>query len=378
MKEQDTEKIEVNQRGSEETKVIDTVAENPTGEMPAVGTETPKNKKSIIIAIIAVVVVILIGVGIAVAVGNSKATTQPDTSESTAVVNESEDAQIHVKVNCDGWDKETSTPIILSVYKGDVSGDLASSEEDKDIPDTLFTKELVAGEDTVLDDITESGTYTLAITGSPVLEDGTLFDLPEPQVIEFNGEKGKTLEFDLAKKSADKVTEKDIAAAQKTAAKAGVDTTKITNNANKATEKASSAQGGHIQQGNSGNNNSGNSNAGNNNSGNNGGSNSQPSTPAHQHNWEYHEAEYKDVTTTTYVHHDAVYETRVVSICGACGAENPSTSHMENHALNGESTQVREEPRQVLIQAAYDEPITNTTRQLVRSAYYSCSCGATK
>lgn len=374
MKEQDTEKIEVNQRGSEETKVIDTVAENPTGEMPAVGTETPKNKKPIIIAIIAVVVVILIGVGIAVAVGNSKATTQPDTSESTAVVNESEDAQIHVKVNCDGWDKETSTPIILSVYKGDVSGDLASSEEDKDIPDTLFTKELVAGEDTVLDDITESGTYTLAITGSPVLEDGTLFDLPEPQVIEFNGEKGKTLEFDLAKKSADKVTEKDIAAAQKTAAKAGVDTTKITNNANKATEKASSAQGGYIQQGNSGNNNSGNSNTGNNNnSGNNGSSNSQPSTPAHQHTPVTVPAKYENQTVITgYNHHDAVY--KGIIVCLDCGARDVDNGHLEDHILNGGNGQYRTES--VLVSPAYDEPIYGSKQVLVEEGYTYCSsCG---
>ena len=89
-----------------------------------------------------------------------------------------EDPTIHAKVNCDGWNQDTSTPIVLSIYQGDVKDTLTSTDENVTAPDPMAEKQVVAGEDTEITEITEKGTYTLAIVGSPMLDDGTLFNLP--------------------------------------------------------------------------------------------------------------------------------------------------------------------------------------------------------
>ena len=108
------------------------------------------------------------------------------------------------------------------------------------------------------------------------------------------------------------------------------------------------------------------------------------SAPAHEHNWVavtktvHHDAVYETQYTT--VHHDAVYDYRTV--CVTCGQVSPSFSHLENHALNGQSDQTREQ--RVLVTAAYDEQVAKNV--LVSAAYdetvttgYKCSgCGATK
>lgn len=110
--------------------------------------------------------------------------------------------------------------------------------------------------------------------------------------------------------------------------------------------------------------------------GSNGGGTSKPS---HQHAWVHHDAVYKTV------HHDAVYNnvwhppvTVDVTICNACGAENPGRDHMYQHAINGDKggthvvTKVVKEGynEQVLVSAAWDEQV------LVSNAYEECSCGA--
>ena len=272
-----------------------------------------------------------------------------------------------VKVNCDGWNADTSTPIVVSVYSGDVKDTLTSTDENTVAPDPLFTKDVEAGVETDLDDIKDNGTYTIAVTGSPILDDGTIFDLPEPQVVDFDTAKGASVEITLIAKAADQVTEADIAAAQAAAVASGADAEKVSAKASNATSKAASAQGGPVASGTA---------------------NAAPSTPAHQHNWVpqtttvHHDAVYK--TETSYVHHDAVYETRTVSVCVTCGAENPSLQHSKNHVLNGQSDQVREVEKKVLVKNAYDEPVTKQI--LVSNAYdetvttgYKCStCEATK
>lgn len=111
-------------------------------------------------------------------------------------------------------------------------------------------------------------------------------------------------------------------------------------------------------------------------SGSNGGGASKPS---HQHAWVHHDAVYKTV------HHDAVYNnvwhppvTVDVTICNACGAENPGRDHMYQHAINGDKggthviTKVVKDGynEQVLVSAAWDEKV------LVSNAYDECSCGA--
>ena len=281
---------------------------------------------------------------------------QDQKSEPAAVeVKQAEDATIHAKVNCDGWNQDTSTPIVLSIYQGDVKDTLTSTDENVTAPDPMAEKQVVAGEDTEITEITEKGTYTLAIVGSPMLDDGTIFDLPEPQVIEYDGEHGASIEMTLTPKAAENVTQGgNVAAGNSTAASK--------NNSNKTGVTAPS-------QGNQGGNTGGNQGG---------------STQSHQHNWVaktlHHDAVYEN--QTTYIHHDAVYENRTVSVCVTCGAENPSLQHSKNHALNGQSDQVVEKQKRVKVKDAYDEPVTKSV--LVKAAYeetvgYYCSiCGQSK
>lgn len=337
----------------------------------------PTGKRNALIAAGCVVAAAVIIAGGAFAYSQLTKPAEPThTAPSTATVQQKEDGKVSVKVNCDGWNADTSTPIVVSVYSGDVKDTLTSTDENIVAPDPLFTKDVEAGVETDLDDIKDNGTYTIAVTGSPILDDGTIFDLPEPQVVDFDTAKGASVEITLIAKAADQVTEADIAAAQAAAVASGADAEKVSAKASNATNKAASAQGGTVASGN------------NNQQGSNTGSSTGNTTQTHQHNWvpqtttAHHDAVYK--TETSYIHHDAVYETRTVSVCVTCGAENPSLQHSKNHALNGQSDQVREVEKKVLVKNAYDEPVTKQV--LVSAAYdetvttgYKCSdCGATK
>ena len=324
----------------------------------------PTGKRNALIAAgCAAAALIIAGTAFAYSSAHQPAAPEQESKPAVAEVKQAEDATIHAKVNCDGWNEETSTPIVLSIYEGDVKDTLTSTDENVTAPDPMAEKQVKAGVDTEITEITDPGTYTLAIVGSPVLEDGTIFNLPEPQVVEYDGDKGESVELTLNVKPADQVTEADIVAAQATAVAAGADTEKVSNAASAANSKAASAQGG--------------------NSGGNSGS-TTPSESAHQHNWVaktvHHDAVYEN--QTTYIHHDAVYETKTISVCATCGAENPSLQHSKKHALNGQSDQVVEKQKRVLVKDAYDEPVTK--RVLVKAAYdettgYYCStCGATK
>ena len=324
----------------------------------------PTGKRNALIAAgCAAAALIIAGTAFAYSSAHQPAAPEQESKPAVAEVKQAEDATIHAKVNCDGWNEETSTPIVLSIYEGDVKDTLTSTDENVTAPDPMAEKQVKAGVDTEITEITDPGTYTLAIVGSPVLEDGTIFNLPEPQVVEYDGDKGESVELTLNVKPADQVTEADIVAAQATAVAAGADTEKVSNAASAANSKAASAQGG--------------------NSGGNSGS-TTPSESAHQHNWVaktvHHDAVYEN--QTTYIHHDAVYETKTISVCATCGAENPSLQHSKNHALNGQSDQVVEKQKRVLVKDAYDVPVTK--RVLVKAAYdettgYYCStCGATK
>lgn len=324
----------------------------------------PTGKRNALIAAgCAAAALIIAGTAFAYSSAHQPAAPEQESKPAVAEVKQAEDATIHAKVNCDGWNEETSTPIVLSIYEGDVKDTLTSTDENVTAPDPMAEKQVKAGVDTEITEITDPGTYTLAIVGSPVLEDGTIFNLPEPQVVEYDGDKGESVELTLNVKPADQVTEADIVAAQATAVAAGADTEKVSNAVSAANSKAASAQGG--------------------NSGGNSGS-TTPSESAHQHNWVaktvHHDAVYEN--QTTYIHHDAVYETKTISVCATCGAENPSLQHSKNHALNGQSDQVVEKQKRVLVKDAYDEPVTK--RVLVKAAYdettgYYCStCGATK
>ena len=333
----------------------------------------PTGKRNALIAAGCVVAAAAIIAGGAFVYSSFKVEPAPIQSSSpvdaTAVVESTEDHQVSVKVNCDGWNQDTSTPIVVSVYEGDVKDTLTSTDENTVAPDPLFTKEVKAGEKTTVDEINSEGTFTLAITGSPMLEDGTIFDLPEPQVIEYDGEHGSTVEMTLTVKAADQVTEADIVAAQATAVAAGVDTEKVSNVANTANTKAANAQGGNVAAGNS-------TAASKNNSNNGGNSGSTtPSQSTHQHNWVAQ-------TQTKTTHHDATYKTvhhpgQYVCKCGAAfSTSGELTAHKKSFGYEGRNdhgtastTEAWDE--KVVVNAAYDETVTVTTG-------YKCSCGATK
>lgn len=309
----------------------------------------PTGKRNTLIAAGCVAAAALIIAGSAFAYSSTHQPEPKQESEPAAAeVKQVEDPTIHAKVNCDGWNQDTSTPIVLSIYQGDVKDTLTSTDENVTAPEPMAEKQVVAGEDTEITEITEKGTYTLAIVGSPMLDDGTIFDLPEPQVIEYDGEHGASIEVTLTPKAAENVTEADIAAAQAAAVAAGTDAGKASNAANAANSKASSAQGG--------------------------------STQSHQHNWVaktlHHDAVYEN--QTTYVHHDAV--TKDVMVCNDCGAEGIDRAHLKQETMNGGSGGYHVIKK--TITAAYDEPVTKSV--LVSAAYdetvgYYCPiCGATK
>lgn len=347
----------------------------------------PTGKRNTLIAAGCVAAAALIIAGSAFAYSSTHQPEPKQESEPAAAeVKQVEDPTIHAKVNCDGWNQDTSTPIVLSIYQGDVKDTLTSTDENVTAPEPMAEKQVVAGEDTEITEITEKGTYTIAIVGSPMLDDGTLFNLPEPQVVEYDGEHGASIEMTLTPKAAENVTEADIAAAQATAVAAGADAGKASNAANAANSKASSAQGGNVATGNSTAASKNNSNKtgitapSQGNQGGNTGSNQGGSAQSHQHNWVaktlHHDAVYEN--QTTYVHHDAV--TKDVMVCNDCGAEGIDRAHLKQETMNGGSGGYHVIKK--TITAAYDEPVTKSV--LVSAAYdetvgYYCStCGATK
>lgn len=285
------------------------------------------------------------------------------TTPSTATVQQKEDGKVSVKVNCDGWNADTSTPIVVSVYSGDVKDTLTSTDENTVAPDPLFTKEVEAGVETDLDDIKDNGTYTIAVTGSPILDDGTIFDLPEPQVVDFDTAKGASVEITLIAKAADQVTEADIAAAQAAAVASGADAEKVSAKASNATSKAASAQGGTVASG-TGN-----------------------TTQTHQHSYTIPVTKTETVNhPAETVYHPAQYETTTVAyyIC-SCGAEFTSPSALSSHkesygpGTGHGSSWVDERKTQKLVKDAWTETTRAAwTETVTKTIGYKCSCGDVK
>lgn len=321
------------------------------------------------------------------------------TTPSTATVQQKEDGKVSVKVNCDGWNADTSTPIVVSVYSGDVKDTLTSTDENTVAPDPLFTKEVEAGVETDLDDIKDNGTYTIAVTGSPILDDGTIFDLPEPQVVDFDTAKGASVEITLIAKAADQVTEADIAAAQAAAVASGADAEKVSAKASNATSKAASAQGGTVASGTANaatksNANktgttipSGNNNQQGNNQGSNTGSSTGNTTQTHQHSYTIPVTKTETVNhPAETVYHPAQYETTTVAyyIC-SCGAEFTSPSALSSHkesygpGTGHGSSRVDERKTQKLVKDAWTETTRAAwTETVTKTIGYKCSCGDVK
>ena len=351
---------------------------------------------------------------------------------------EEQDMVLSLEVKADGWDADTSTPVIAHI-------------EDADGEVDFYTA--IAANKQVTVKVGESGTYTVTFI-SPVNADGSIYKVPSKKVTAGKADKTVATGVTFDKVDADKVTKDDLTAIAKDVAEAvkkgdstltgdkGAEVVKkfennIKKNPNadagaveKETEKAQetakeeksdaktpetsdskksdsgSSNGSKKDNGNSG---SDSKPSGSNNS-NSGSSSKKDDTPAHVHKYDiYHPAVthtekvfHPAVTHTETVHHPAVTHTESRSICNGCGADitGNERSHAKAAMLAGNTAcgSFHSEPRTVTDSAAYDETVTITdsaewyetvtitdsaaweeTITITDSAaYYTCSCGATK
>lgn len=339
---------------------------------------------------------------------------------------EEQDMVLSLEVKADGWDTETSTPVIAHI-------------EDEDGKVDFYTA--IAANKQVTVKVGESGTYTVTFI-SPVNADGSIYKVPSKKVTAGKADKTVATGVTFDKVDADKVTKDDLTAIAKDVAEAvkkgdstltgdkGAEVVKkfednIKKNPNaaaaaveKETEKAQetakeeksdaktpetsdskksdsgSSNGSKKDNGNSG---SDSKPSGSNNS-NSGSSSKKDDTPAHQHNWVaqtktvHHDAQYKTVhhdAVTHQVWHDAVTEEHY--ICNQCGADITSDpwGHINNSLMNGgncgsyHSTYVTVKQgyyETVTDQAAYDEQVQvrDAWDETVTTGYKCSSCGATK
>ena len=345
---------------------------------------------------------------------------------------EKQDMVLTLEVKADGWDADTSTPIIAHIEGADGKVDFYTA---------------IAANKQVTVEVGESGTYTVTFI-SPVNADGSIYKVSSKKVTAGKADK-KTASTGVTfnKVDADKVTKDDLTAIAKDVAAAvkkgdstltgdkGAEVVKkfednIKKNPNadagaveKETEKAQetakedksdaktpetsdskkndsgSSNGSKKDNGNSGSDNKSDSKpSGSNNSSNSGSSSKKDDTPAHQHNWVaqtktiHHDAQYKTVHHDAQyktVHHDAV--TKTVHICNQCGQDitGNESAHFEASLLNGGNCgSWHGETRTV--QAAYDEQVkvsdawdeqvqvSDAWDETVTTGYKCSSCGATK
>lgn len=326
---------------------------------------------------------------------------------------EKQDMVLTLEVKADGWDADTSTPVIAHI-------------EDADGKVDFYTA--IAANKQVTVEVGKSGTYTVTLI-PPVNADGSTYKAASSKVKAGKDDKKTNgAVITLEKVDADKVTKddltaiaKDVAAAVKmgdstltgdkgaAVAKKFEDNIKKNPNADadavekesekaqetakedksdaKTPETSDNKKNDSGSKNDSGNNGSGNKSdskpsGGSGNSGSSsssGGSSKKDDTTAHQHNWVaqtktvHHDAQYKTV------HHDAVV--KYVSICNNCGADitGNEAAHFKNSLLNGGNCgSCHEESRTV--QAAYDEQVQVSAAwdETVTTGYKCSSCGATK
>lgn len=343
---------------------------------------------------------------------------------------EEQDMVLSLEVKADGWDADTSTPVIAHI-------------EDADGEVDFYTA--IAANKQVTVKVGKSGTYTVTFI-SPVNADGSIYKVSSKKVTAGKADKTVATGVTFDKVDADKVTKDDLTAIAKDVAEAvkkgdstltgdkGAevvkkfeDNIKKNPNADKTPETSDSKKsdsgssngskkdngkttGSSDNSGNKSNSSSkkdegksdskpsgGNSSNSGSNS-NSGSSSKKDDTPAHQHNWVaqtktvHHDAQYKTVhhdAVTHQVWHDAVTEEHY--ICNQCGADITSDpwGHIDNSLLNGgncggyHSTYVTVKQgyyETVTDQAAYDEQVQvrDAWDETVTTGYKCSSCGATK
>lgn len=339
---------------------------------------------------------------------------------------EKQDMVLTLEVKADGWDADTSTPVIAHI-------------EDADGKVDFYTA--IAANKQVTGKVGKSGTYTVTLI-PPVNADGSTYKAASSKVKAGKDDKKTNgTVITLEKVDADKVTKDDLTAIAKDVAEAvrmgdstltgergvkvvNIFQTNISSNPNADTDAVEKETGkaeetakedksdaktpetSDNKKNDSGNNGSGNKSdskpsggSGNSGSGSSsGGSSKKDDTPAHQHNWVaqtktvHHDAQYKTV------HHDAQYKTvhhdavvKYVSICNNCGADitGNEAAHFKNSLLNGGNCgSCHEESRtvqaaydeQVKVSDAYDEQVQVSAAwdETVTTGYKCSSCGATK
>lgn len=339
---------------------------------------------------------------------------------------EKQDMVLTLEVKADGWDADTSTPVIAHIEGADGKVDFYTA---------------IAANKQVTVEVGESGTYTVTLI-PPVNADGSTYKAASSKVKAGKDDKKTNgTVITLEKVDAGKVTKDDLTAIAKdvaAAVKKGDSTltgdkgvkvvnifqTNISSNPNADTDAVEKETGkaeetakedksdaktpetSDNKNNDSGNNGSGNKSdskpsegSGNSGSGSSsGGSSKKDDTPAHQHNWVaqtktvHHDAQYKTV------HHDAQYKTvhhdavvKYVSICNNCGADitGNEAAHFKNSLLNGGNCgSCHEESRtvqaaydeQVKVSDAYDEQVQVSAAwdETVTTGYKCSSCGATK
>lgn len=340
---------------------------------------------------------------------------------------EKQDMVLTLEVKADGWDADTSTPVIAHI-------------EDADGKVDFYTA--IAANKQVTVRVGKSGTYTVTFI-SPVNADGSIYKVSSKKVTAGKADKktvGTGVTFN--KVDADKVTKDDLTAIAKDVAAAvkkgdstltgekgaevvkkfednikknpNADTDAVEKESEKAQETAKedksdaktpetsdNKKNDSGSKNDSANNGSGNKSdskpsggSGNSGSGSSsGGSSKKDDTTAHQHNWVaqtktvHHDAQYKTVhhdAVTHQVWHDAVTEEHY--ICNQCGADITSDpwGHLDAYDHGGyHSSYVTVKQgyyETVTDKAAYDEQVqvSDAWDETVTTGYKCSSCGATK
>ena len=335
---------------------------------------------------------------------------------------EEQDMVLSLEVKADGWDTETSTPVIAHI-------------EDEDGKVDFYTA--IAANKQVTVKVGESGTYTVTFI-SPVNADGSIYKVPSKKVTAGKADKTVATGVTFDKVDADKVTKDDLTAIAKDVAEAvkkgdstltgdkGAEVVKkfednIKKNPNadtdaveKETEKAQESakeeksdaktpETSDSKKSDSGSSNgskkdngkttgssdskpSGGNSSNSGSNSNSGSSSKKDDTPAHVHKYDiYHPAVthtekvyHPAVTHTEKVYHPAVTHTEERSICNGCGADitGNEQAHAYNALMAGNKAcgAYHTVYNTVTDSAAWEETVTITDS----AAYYTCSCGARK
>ena len=320
---------------------------------------------------------------------------------------EEQDMVLSLEVKADGWDTETSTPVIAHI-------------EDEDGKVDFYTA--IAANKQVTVKVGESGTYTVTFI-SPVNADGSIYKVPSKKVTAGKADKTVATGVTFDKVDADKVTKDDLTAIAKDVAEAvkkgdstltgdkgaevvkkfednikknpNADTDAVEKETEKAQESAKeeksdaktpetsdskksdsgSSKGSKKDEGKSDSKPSGGNSSNSGSNTNSGSSSKKDDTPAHVHKYDiYHPA----VTHTEKVYHPAVTHTEERSICNGCGADitGNEQAHAYNALMAGNKAcgAYHTVYNTVTDSAAWEETVTITDS----AAYYTCSCGARK